>query len=95
MGNINTFKTLYDKIILQVKTTEKPESGIVTLPQWNSGAKGHSWDTLEEVQMFQDCSKAVKGLRFVFANAAVCTLRRPLDYYTMELSEHAEGLSDL
>lgn len=22
-------------------------------------------------------------------------LRRPLDYYTMELSEHAEGLSDL
>lgn len=21
--------------------------------------------------------------------------RRPLDYYTMELSEHAEGLSDL
>lgn len=26
---------------------------------------------------------------------AVCFLRRPLDYYTMELSEHTEGLSDL
>lgn len=30
----------------------------------------------------------------VFLNV-VSVPRRPLDYYTMELSEHAEGLSDL
>lgn len=27
--------------------------------------------------------------------SVVFVFRRPLDYYTMELSEHAEGLSDL
>lgn len=33
--------------------------------------------------------------RVSFVNVVVFILRRPLDYYTMELSEHAEGLSDL
>lgn len=35
-----------------------------------------------------------KDVRWVLFNV-VCFLRRPLDYYTMELSEHTEGLSDL
>lgn len=36
-----------------------------------------------------------KKLLECLVNAVVSILRRPLDYYTMELSEHAEGLSDL